>query len=56
MNSPLEQFEIHSILGLNLGWFDLSFTNASLAMIIVFLSFFLLFNFSLEGATIVPNR
>jgi ATP synthase subunit 6 len=56
MNSPLEQFEIHSILGLNLGWFDLSFTNASLAMIIIFLSFFLLFNFSLEGATIVPNR
>jgi ATP synthase subunit 6 len=56
MNSPLEQFEIHSILGLNLGWFDLSFTNASLAMIIVFFSFFLLFNFSLDGATIVPNR
>ena len=35
MHSPLEQFEIHRLIHLNLGGFDASFTNASLFMVIV---------------------
>jgi len=54
--SPLEQFKINPIIGLNLGWLDFSFTNSSLVMILACTLFFLLSNFSLINATIVPNR
>jgi ATP synthase subunit 6 len=54
--SPLEQFKINPIIGLNLGWLDFSFTNSSLVMILACTLFFFLSNFSLINATIVPNR
>jgi ATP synthase subunit 6 len=54
--SPLEQFQINPIVGLNLSWFDISFTNSSLAMILACTIFYLLYTFSLKNATIVPNR
>jgi ATP synthase subunit 6 len=54
--SPLEQFKINPIIGLNLGWLDFSFTNSSLVMILACTLFYFLSNFSLINATIVPNR
>jgi ATP synthase subunit 6 len=54
--SPLEQFQINSILGFNLSWFDISFTNSSLAIILACSIFYFLYTFSLTNATIIPNR
>ena len=33
-HSPLEQFEIHPILPINIGGLDVSFTNSALWMVI----------------------
>ncbi len=30
--SPLEQFQVNSILGFNLGWFDISITNSTISV------------------------
>ena len=53
--SPLEQFEIHPILGFNLGWIDLSFTNSALSLFIATVTFYLFADFSLKNKKIVPN-
>jgi ATP synthase subunit 6 len=54
--SPLEQFQINPLIGFNLYWLDLSFTNSSLAMIFACSIFYFLYSFSLANATIVPNK
>lgn len=54
--SPLEQFEIVSILPIRLGSIDISFTNSSLFMLMSFLTIVSLFSFSTYSSTVVPNR
>nr|YP_007890689.1 ATP synthase F0 subunit a [Jakoba libera]AGH24183.1 ATP synthase F0 subunit a [Jakoba libera] len=53
--SPFEQFEIHSIIPINLGWFDISFTNSSLFMLLVVSTLTAFFLFSTHRAGIVPT-
>ncbi|HKJ73555.1 MAG TPA: F0F1 ATP synthase subunit A [Alphaproteobacteria bacterium] len=56
MHSPLEQFEIHRLIHLNLGGFDASFTNASLFMVIVSVLVTMLLTLPMRRATMVPGR
>jgi ATP synthase subunit 6 len=58
LNNPLEQFEIISLINLNFGFFDLSFTNANLFCI--FAIFFCLVGFQVISVNnkgyFVPTR
>jgi F0F1-type ATP synthase membrane subunit a len=59
LSSPLEQFQILPLIPVRLGDFDISFTNASLIIILgllltVFVMFLLMENDT--SAQIVPNR
>jgi len=58
VHSPLEQFEIVSLIGLRFSSFDFSFTNSSLLIVVCF--FVLFFSSQLIAANgngyIVPNR
>jgi len=56
VHSPLEQFEIHRLIHLNLGGFDASFTNASLFMVIVSVLVTMLLTLPMRRATMVPGR
>jgi F-type H+-transporting ATPase subunit a len=56
VNSPLEQFEIHRLVHLNLGGFDASFTNASLFMVIVSVLVTMLLTIPMRRAALVPGR
>lgn len=56
MAGPLEQFEVNPIVPIDIGGFDVSFTNASLFMVInvaLLTSFFL---FASRGRSLVPTR
>jgi len=53
--SPLEQFSIIKIVPIFLGPFDFSFTNSSLLAIISCSLAFLLYNFAIANAKLVPN-
>lgn len=55
MESPLHQFEIHQYLPLNIGSLDISFTNASLFMVIAFISIITLLYFGTRTMKIVPG-
>ena len=58
INSPLEQFEIHSIIPIaiySLG-INISFTNSSLFMVLAALTVSLVISFSTTNATFVPGR
>jgi F-type H+-transporting ATPase subunit a len=56
MNSPVEQFTIKTLLDLNLMGIDVSFTNASLFMILsIFCSIGFLY-FGARKQSLVPNR
>lgn len=55
-HSPLAQFEVHPLIPLHIGGLDLSFTNASLWMVIaIFVSCFVLF-MGVRGRKMVPGR
>ena len=56
MNSPVEQFSIKILFALNLFGFDISFTNASLFMIISVLGSASIFYLGARKQTLVPNR
>ena len=56
MNSPVEQFSIKILFALNLFGFDISFTNASLFMIISVLGSASVFYLGARKQTLVPNR
>ena len=56
MHSPLEQFEIHRLIHLNLGGLDASFTNASLFMVIVSVLVTMLLTLPMRRAAMVPGR
>ena len=55
-HSPLVQFEIHTLVPINIGSLDLSFTNSSLMMVIALLlaSGFMLIG--MRRGTLVPGR
>ena len=55
-HSPLEQFEIHTIAEFKLGGLDLSFTNASLMMVIAVLLVSTLMVFGTRRGALVPGR
>lgn len=55
-DSPLEQFEIKPILPLHLGHFDVSFTNASLFMVISLAVIFLFISLGMRRRALVPGR
>lgn len=55
MASPLEQFTVKPLIPINIGGYDISFTNSSLFMIITVLTIVVLFAFCLRKRNIVPS-
>ncbi len=55
MANPMEQFEIKPLINLELGGFDISFTNSSLCMVSAVVAASLIFGFCLRKRTIVPG-
>lgn len=55
-HSPMHQFEVHPIVGLQLGGVDISFTNASLFMLFAFLSITLFLGVGMRRKALVPGR
>ncbi len=53
---PIHQFEVHPIVPLNIGGLDLSFTNASLFMVIVLGVALLLMLGGTAGRSLIPGR
>ncbi|MGZ0186532.1 MAG: F0F1 ATP synthase subunit A [Alphaproteobacteria bacterium] len=53
---PLHQFEIHSILSINIGGFDVSFTNSSLWMVIAAVVAFSIVRYGMGAGGLVPTR
>ena len=55
-HSPLTQFEIHSIIDLQPGGLNISFTNSSFAMVatVVFITLFL--TLTVKKRSLVPSR
>jgi F-type H+-transporting ATPase subunit a len=56
MHNPLTQFEVHPLLPLTLAGYDISFTNASLWMMIAIAAVTLLMYMGIRKAAIVPGR
>ena len=55
--NPMHQFEVYRIgPKINLGTFDLSFTNASLFMVISTITILLIFNFGAKKNSIIPSK
>lgn len=56
IHSPLEQFQVNSIISFTLGWFDISITNSTIAMLLACGIFLFITNFATNNATLVPGR
>lgn len=56
MADPLKQFEIKRLLEINVGGVDLSFTNASLFMVLTTVAVGLFMVFATKRAAIIPGR
>ena len=56
MPDPIHQFDIHRIIPLNIGGWDVSFTNASLFMVVAVLVTFGFFMLATRSRALVPNR
>ena len=56
MASPLSQFEIKTIVPLELFGYDISFTNSSLAMLVTVSLVFLFLIISLKNSSIIPSK
>ena len=54
--SPLEQFQIISLIPINILDVNISFTNASFFMVLATILIITFFNNSIKNATIVPRR
>lgn len=54
--SPLHQFEIHSLIDISAGSTNLSFTNSSLWMVVVTLAIILLLAVGMRRGSMVPGR
>jgi F-type H+-transporting ATPase subunit a len=55
-HSPMAQFEVHKLIPIEIGGYDLSFTNASLFMLLAVICGSLLFVFGVKRDGIVPGR
>lgn len=55
-NDPIHQFHIEPIVPINIGGWDASFTNASLAMVAGVGAAALFFNWAMKPAALVPSR
>tara|TARA_B100000575_G_C23064684_1_gene613009 strand:+ start:373 stop:1116 length:744 start_codon:yes stop_codon:yes gene_type:complete len=55
-HSPLEQFEIVPMTNIDLGGYNLSFTNSSFAMLITVLIITLFLTLTVNTKSIIPNR
>jgi len=55
-NDPLHQFQVNTILPLKLGSWDISFTNASLWMVIAVLGVSLFLTLGIQRRALVPRR
>ncbi len=56
MSSPMEQFDVKTIIPLHIGEYDISFTNSSLFMMLAVVSCSALFGACLMKRTIVPQK
>jgi len=56
MHSPLEQFEIKTLIPLHFGDVDLSFTNSSLFMFLSLVFIFTLLTYGTRKISLVPSR
>ncbi len=56
MASPLAQFEISKLIQLNVGDFDVSFTNSSLVMVLSVVFILTILFFGLKNLKIVPSK
>lgn len=56
MIDPLHQFQIHKIIPIFVGSWDISYTNSALFMTIGLASICLFFFLSLKNETLIPNR
>ncbi|MFN7662726.1 MAG: F0F1 ATP synthase subunit A [Alphaproteobacteria bacterium] len=56
MESPLHQFEVNTLLPLQIGGLDLSFTNSSLLMVIAVVAIVTLFILALRNPQPVPGK
>lgn len=56
MVDPLHQFKIYPLIHLELGGWDISFTNSSLFMVLATLTIITFFYFSVNPRAIIPNR
>lgn len=56
MESPLAQFQVKTLVPLKIGGLDLSFTNASLFMVLAALVIFLVLGFGLRKKALVPGK
>lgn len=55
INSPLEQFSIVSLIPLQIGGINISFTNVALFMVLTLGLLIIVFDFSTKNATVAPN-
>jgi F-type H+-transporting ATPase subunit a len=55
-HSPMQQFEVHTLVPLELGGYDVSFTNASLWMLLAVAGACALLIGGVRGNGIIPNR
>ncbi len=55
-HNPLAQFEVYPILPLHIGHFDVSFTNASLWMLLTTLATLILLGAAAKSRALVPGR
>ncbi|MBR2299802.1 MAG: F0F1 ATP synthase subunit A [Alphaproteobacteria bacterium] len=55
MSNPLEQFEIKTIVPVNIEGYDISFSNSALAMCLTVVAIVVLFAICLRKTSLVPN-
>ncbi|MDY4841876.1 MAG: F0F1 ATP synthase subunit A [Alphaproteobacteria bacterium] len=55
MSNPMEQFKIEPIIPIQVGGYDISFTNSSLFMVLAVVSATVLMAFCLRRRTIIPS-
>jgi F-type H+-transporting ATPase subunit a len=55
-HNPLAQFEVHKIFDLNVGGFDISFTNSALYMVIATFSVIAFMLFATRKKSLIPSR
>lgn len=55
MSNPMEQFEIKKLIPINIGEYDISFSNSSLCMILSAVSVILIFSLCLRKRQLIPT-